>query len=279
MNTTSCLQRNMSTSPSMGRVPLVVKAMNDHATSLATQGTYNEAIQVYTKALTFVRQLLLGLNSMHPSNNCLNGHELVQDHESSGKSTLLREEASPPPAMVLGEFQQARTTAQNPFVFSHFILSSEQHHTTVLADFLDTSSFTLIFNMALCHHLKTIEASKFSPDGAEAARDDWLTALKLYELAFEMQASESVEVSLVFILGLVNNMSHLHLQLKNQQQSMRCLSILLTSLMHYVVTVRGNANLGVVCDAEDPLLEAYLPAFFGAISHLVFSETVCAEIA
>lgn len=88
-------------------------------------------------------------------------------------------------------------------------------------------SCMVIFNLALANHL-TAEAG-FSVDGS--IRDTRVRALRLYELAFNLQREELAENDVLFVLAVTNNLGLLHRQLDDQIASTQCFQIVLSTLM------------------------------------------------
>ncbi len=110
-----------------------------------------------------------------------------------------------------------------------------------------TLSFTILFNIALAHHLNAIEMLPFM-----SRRSEQLAALeqplKLYELAYRLNfqsneelndtsANQSLDdnntiVNLRLMILITNNISQIHREARNETKHHQCLSQLLNSLMY-----------------------------------------------
>ena len=136
---------------------------------------------------------------------------------------------------------------------------------------LEAFAFMMVFNMALAYHLL---------GECTQRREDFQSALDLYELAYKMQLTEDVEVALVHSCAMVNNMGQLQLRLRNRRAADWCFSTLLSILMFYVTDERKSAHDNSQLKTTlDHLLDICLEGFFDSASTQVLQEIATAPAA
>eukprot|EP00934_Nitzschia_sp_Nitz4_P006763 Nitzschia sp. Nitz4//scaffold98_size77359//9456//10271//NITZ4_005535-RA/size77359-processed-gene-0.30-mRNA-1//-1//CDS//3329560718//6753//frame0 len=254
----------------------LVTMMNDEGAKLTIEGSYQEAMKVFTKNLTFVRTLLAEMQSQKPS-------EQGQCHPSpaSGKATTetctttsFNHEESATTAVLSGvDVIRASKATMSPdlhqenFVFQHLLLSYHQMRAPDSC-FCETMSYTLVFNMAICQHLRLLrQEATTSTTGGMVARDEWWKVLQLYEIAYNLQLSSKVAVPIVFVSAMLTNMTQVHKKLGNEPAYEKCKSTLLSVLMYYAIEVRGNGYLRV--DPLAAMMEMYFEDFFATASAIM----------
>eukprot|EP00934_Nitzschia_sp_Nitz4_P000559 Nitzschia sp. Nitz4//scaffold105_size73764//63186//64085//NITZ4_005685-RA/size73764-processed-gene-0.11-mRNA-1//1//CDS//3329532474//559//frame0 len=285
----------------------LIRSMNDQAArTVATGESYHRATQMFSKALALVRLAMKeekemletehGRQEATPKDSAITAQKLADLRQeyfqgqqrrgaqerclgSAGGSATMNLNIEP--AVTAGE------PAEGDFVFCHLILSHQQVITQDSND-LETLSFTLMYNMAICHHLNSISAlssennSRRQQDGNQPGAATCMAALRLYELAHQIQVvSDGVHVPLVYQCAILNNLADLHSKMGNQTASQQCHSHLLSALMYYVAAARGySEERGVPPSTE--LMEMSLPKFFGTVSRMIAcsdSATTTAEAA
>jgi hypothetical protein len=87
-------------------------------------------------------------------------------------------------------------------------------------------SCMIIFNLALVHHLSAMWAIDSDPSS------NLRRALKLYELAFNLQREELVEINVLFVLAVTNNVGMTHRQLGDEEPAKTCFQSVLSTLMY-----------------------------------------------
>jgi hypothetical protein len=143
-----------------------------------------------------------------------------------------------------------------PVYLSEVPRSSEEESITSL-------SFIIMFNLALCHHMKGTS----SKDEALSQRT-LAIAKRLYELTFQMQA-QNVETNLLLTSALLNNLSLVHKALGNRHEAEQCDQLLLSTLL-LLVDMGGLTHQESVHD---------LAGFFGNVMHLIMTQSPVASAA
>ena len=100
-------------------------------------------------------------------------------------------------------------------------------------------SATIIFNLALAHHLASQE---HQPSDPEKAKTQLQKAVKLYELAHKLQDDVAVvsgSISQLFMLTTINNMAIAYHALEELETSQRLIQHLLSTMM-YIIDVTST---------------------------------------
>lgn len=164
---------------------------------------------------------------------------------------------------------ESSSTEVDPFLF-HEPLSCSRNKMYVYT--LEGFAFMMVFNLALSYHLLGERVSHQTKD--------LRSALDLYELAYKMQLTEDVQVSLVHSCAMVNNMGQLQMRLHNRSAANWCFSTLLSILMFYVTDElkRRHDNADMTSTLDD-LLDRCLEGFFESASTQVLKDKVSAAAA
>jgi tetratricopeptide (TPR) repeat protein len=97
-----------------------------------------------------------------------------------------------------------------------------------------TFALLIIFNLALAYHMKAIKNSE---------HQDFLRALKLYEIVCQSQDNGHRELPLIHSMALINNLGHIHLYLQDRAKSIQCFEHLLATLMYAAEIGEGKETL------------------------------------
>jgi tetratricopeptide (TPR) repeat protein len=197
---------------------------NNEGASLIESGNYNEASQMLCKALRLIRH----------------------DGKSSS-SSIEKSETSLKECQIQDKFRDP----DEPFVYSNPVFL--QKKSTDSAGI----SMTILFNLAIANHLRAMKDENNS--NARLQR-----ALKLYELVYAIQNTNTRGLPLTQCLGLVNNCGHIHKQLNREAKANRLFQHLLTTLM--LMVQQGE---------EIPEAEG----FFSTTSHLILQGPAAARAA
>lgn len=88
-------------------------------------------------------------------------------------------------------------------------------------------SLVIIFNYALCHHLKALREVDH-----KSKHENLLAALKLYKVAVSMQMEAATfEVDTTYVMAMINNSAHIYEMLHRPRQAKQHLNQMLSSLM------------------------------------------------
>lgn len=138
-------------------------------------------------------------------------------------------------------------------------------------ELLSEFSVALMFNLALCHHLRAIQVDK-SPKTSveeESAKLIFQQAVCLYELSYEVQMQEDVELSVESTMAIVNNLGHIHQRLGNPEKASKC-------FMHLLSTFLFIQSSSVGCEVDDDveLSESSREGFLRSVSSIILSQKV-----
>jgi tetratricopeptide (TPR) repeat protein len=199
-----------------------VSRFNSEGVSLLESAQYNEAITAFSKGLTLVKQVL-----------ALQGDNQVDEAASDSKETST-EHASHSPICRFHKMQESDVTNEcmdqeellmdEPFIFRApiFIPSyASTDHTSSM--YYEKSSFMLLYNLALTHHLSALDGNN--------TQKRLQKALKLYELAYSIQMTEDIQLTVLHTMAIVNNLGMVHAALEDKEKSRQCLQHLLSSVM------------------------------------------------
>jgi hypothetical protein len=239
----------------------------DHPVHLNNQGVvsvqnerYEEAIVLFTKALSLLKQELTVEKDLR-----IEGEETTtadDKDETSNASTSRRrvslcdsstECEAPFQLSEHGMLENIPFDGQ-PFVFRSAIRISRSHMSESSHSYVATS-FIVLFNLALSHHLSAIQHNLSSVILNKA--------LTLYELAHALQMREQLSMPIVFCLALVNNLGLVHKSMQHEESSRQCFEHLLATIM--LITTSGQGSLleqadGFLSNISQLLLKASAPA-------------------
>jgi tetratricopeptide (TPR) repeat protein len=199
-----------------------VSRFNNEGVSLIEWGFYDEAITEFSKGLTLVKQVL----ALHGDNQA--------DEAASDSMKTSAEPASHSPICQFHKMQEPTVTKEcrdhdeflsddEPFIFREpiFIPSHSADHTS--STYYVKSSFMLLYNLALTHHLSALSGKD--------TQKRLQKALKLYELAYTIQMTEDIQLTVLQTMAIVNNLGLIHASLQDEVKSRQCFQHLLSSIM------------------------------------------------
>jgi tetratricopeptide (TPR) repeat protein len=110
-----------------------------------------------------------------------------------------------------------------PFTFRSpiYIPSYATDHTS-FTYYVD-SSFMLLYNLALTHHLSALSGNN--------SQKRLRKALSLYELAYTIQMTEDIQLTFLQSMAIANNLGQIHTALGDEEKSRQCFQHLLSSIM------------------------------------------------
>jgi tetratricopeptide (TPR) repeat protein len=198
-----------------------VSRFNNEGVHLIESGPYDEAITEFSKGLTLVKQVL-----------ALQGNNQVDEVASDSMKTST-EPVSHSPICHFHKMQESDVTKEcrdqeaflidEPFIFKApiFIPSHATDHTS--STYYVKSSFMLLYNLALTHHLSALNG--------ENPQKRLQKALKLYELAYSIQMTEDIQLTVLQTMAIVNNLGLVHAALEDEEKSRQCFQHLLSSII------------------------------------------------
>jgi hypothetical protein len=273
--------------------------LNNQAIDHFGRGEYPDAVRKLTRSLHIVK-LLMGTvrwddnsdqqqqeqqqdDTMQDDNDETSNNEIVlcsprdkntqidgggqHDQEMSVDS-----EAAPQQALHMG--LSCRKSAATKDLRQSFIYDTPLHiwpealsFRAFNHDLLSELSVALMFNLALCHHLHALN----SPSSPSEDYSIFEQAIALYELAYEVQMQDDVELSVECTMAIVNNLGHAHKLLGHEGKASKCFSHLLSALLF----VQSLSTHDDECDKMG-VSASSTEGFIRNVSHLILSKKVAA---
>lgn len=120
-------------------------------------------------------------------------------------------------------------------------------------------SYVLLYNLALTHHLSAINAKKSS--NSKSVQKKLKKAVALYELAYQIQSNEGIQLSVLQTMAVVNNLGQIHALLGSMHKSQQCFESLLSAVMivkdcgqHHEQLDELDASMAVLSNSMDGFL-------------------------
>jgi hypothetical protein len=259
-------QHNISTTITKQRKKMVsVTSMNNNAAQLIEQKEYLSALKILAEALSKVQN---EVDSMEDSSSAEDENDQnisvysfldaqqVQARRRSNTQCDSTDCSSPPAQQVSQCLRlEEEENAGEDFVYRHPIRVND---TTDESDRNEIYIFSviLVFNLALTHHLMALEETpptatalkavggdqedpecKDSKDSSSQRRRHFnhlKSALKLYELGFDMQMKGLVSMDMTYTMAMVNNCASICKALNQRQRAQKFYEHLLSSLLYLV---------------------------------------------
>lgn len=198
--------------------------LNNSGVKLFESRRYDEAVSAFSRSLAIVKQVLA---------TCDDEIDAEMSESQCGPSSPVPEAsplcqfskvAEPAVPQHLTFKEESACDADLPFVFSQPILiPTTATELTAFKHFIKMS-FVLLYNLALTHHLSALEG----PVSMKKLRK----ALSLYELAYTVQVTEDIQLTVMQTMAIVNNLGQIHVAMSNSDKADQCFQHLLSTLMY-----------------------------------------------
>lgn len=165
---------------------------------------YDGAIRDFSKGLGMVKQVL----ALHEDQDEMDCHATCPQHE---ECFYFAHRCLP-----------QHSSGKGPFIFCSPIVVSEQSDELTSFQFYVHMSYVLLYNLALSHHLSGL---------GNGSLKRLQKAQSLYELAYTVQMTEELQLSVMQTMAIVNNLGHLHTILGSEEKSEQCFQHLLSTIM------------------------------------------------
>ena len=206
-----------------------------HVQDLALQhnnrGAFFIATRRYSNAISCLSQ------GLQQTKQLLKGADKEDRREDSIALVLLDQFMCQDPGQIeMMTSVDSAKSSDTDFVYRHPIsIPSSQFH-ALIPDENDCKvviSLSIIFNLALAHHLRAIEEVDASSNHQELSR-----AMRLYELAYKLQAHGDTGsgISTLYIMSTLNNLGQIHKALNEADTASKCFENLLSAMMFTVHT-------------------------------------------
>jgi hypothetical protein len=256
---------NSSTTPTTCR-PAVAQsrlALNNKACFLMKNGWYDDGARTLMKALRVAMNTSAEVHT----------RSMEQDDADSILSQTSQVEACMPEgeAIKMDEYSEmcmmqdrVEANCQSSYLYTEPVYLSEVPRRSSGEESIASLSFIIMFNLALCHHMKGV-----SNEDEALSQRMFAIAKRLYELTFQMQAQDS-EINLLLTSALLNNLSLVHKALGNGHEAEQCNQLLLSTLLLLV-------DMGGLTPQESAIYD--LTGFLGNVMHLIVTQSPVASAA
>jgi hypothetical protein len=157
---------------------------------------------------------------------------------------------------------QVEENSQSPYLYTGPVYLSEVPRSSGDESIISLS-FIIMFNLALCHHMKGV-----SNEDEALSQRALVISKRLYELTFQMQTQDE-ETDLLLSSALLNNLSLVHKALGNRHEAEQCDHVLLSTLL-LIVDMGGSTP-------QESANE--LSGFLGNVMHLIMRQSPVASAA
>jgi tetratricopeptide (TPR) repeat protein len=198
-----------------------VSRFNNEGVSLIESGLFDEAITEFSKGLTLVKQVL-----------ALQGDDQADEAASDSMDTSAGPK-SHSPSYHFYKMQDPKATkdfggheevfCNEPFIFRAPIYIPSHATDHMSFTYYVDSSFMLLYNLALTHHLSALSGNN--------TQKRLRKALSLYELAYTIQMTEDIQLTVQQSMAIANNLGQIHTALGDEEKSRQCFQHLLSSIM------------------------------------------------
>jgi hypothetical protein len=191
--------------------PTIPIHLNNMGARFLLEGRYDAAADAFVQALKQAK--------------CLMRKEKTNDRLISSFSYSPLKPLSPQNA---GKKNWILELSSHGFVFSNPILVDEADvgcgdRRSLLKVFL-----IIVFNVGLIHHIQSYQVDSATNRSAIQTK-----ALRSYALAYKILLNERLELSIVFVMAIVNNIGQLHASQGNELKARVCFRQLLSHLLLY----------------------------------------------
>jgi tetratricopeptide (TPR) repeat protein len=196
---------------------IAVSTFNNEGVSLIENGLYDEAVSEFSKGLTLVKKIL----ALQEDDDQADEAESSAEPESQSPSYHFHKMQEPKATTECGD--QEEFLSDETFIFRAplYIQSRVTDHTSFT--YYVESSFMLLYNLALTHHLSSLSGNN--------TQKSLRKALALYELAYTIQTTEDIQLTVLQTMAIANNLGQIHAALDDAEKARQCFQHLLSSIM------------------------------------------------
>lgn len=205
---------------------------------LLGEGRLEEAASTFKAALKSTRDLLQTNTVEASASPAVTGHDCVKPTRQLTPDVWISDSATPEGSTFL--------VYRAPDVIC----------STALTPSLNSMSASILFNLALTHHLKAM--SRPSPAAAFA------TVTQLYEHTYRLVAQEP-DADRFLALAILNNLAHVHYRMSNLADAERMCGLLWGAVLE--------------AEKEDPGVEPLFEGFYTNVIHVTFRHSQSAAAA
>jgi len=196
------------------------------AMELNSRGITNMEISSYDDA---IRDFSKGLNMVK---------EVLAQHEDDEEDEMDFDDESSPNFPLQDDFHfadsqnyvaaQKKASADEHFIFRSPIVVPGNSMQPTSFQYYVKLSYVLLYNLALSHHLSAL--AQATTNGLTPNKK-LQKAIALYELAYTIQMTEDIQLSVLQTMAIVNNLGQIHTALGSKEKSQQCFQHLLSTIM------------------------------------------------
>lgn len=183
---------------------------------------YNESMRDYSKGLAVVKQILALHEEELDVDDEMDYAEYDQDPQEDAFYFATQEHTMP-------------TKGDDAFIFRSPIVVSvppQDAPANVCFNYYTQMCYCLLYNLALAHHLSALDIQEQENGNKTSASLKRLQkAVALYELAYTIQMTEGIQLSILLTMAIVNNLGQIHTALGSAEKSNQCFQHLLSTIM------------------------------------------------
>lgn len=209
------------------RMMVCCAKMNNEGTKLLSDGKFVQATESFMAALQLVKSSITAFNERN---------DITGDKRHPAQENLV----SPLYHMVHDSEElsaSASSLYRSPLLISTMVDYERD------ASFTVEASVAVIFNLAVTHHLEALSnAAATTPVSGNHASfaSSMQQAATLYELAYNIQIKEDIELHAEITMAMINNLGHIYRAQGNDQKSEECFRHLLST--HFFLQSYGRTD-------------------------------------
>jgi tetratricopeptide (TPR) repeat protein len=193
------------------------RSLNNEGIHYINEGRYGDALKVLSQGLRQMNRILSTNEVREKASTKVEFTEVPRYFASPVRSFF----------QLNKEFRsKSHCSDLKSFIFSSpiFLPTEDLSSKAFYQEYYLHLSFILMYNLALTYHLCAIDG--------EICQRNLESAVALYELAYTIQKTEDLDVSVIQTMAIVNNLGQVHTALGNVDKSQYCYQHLLSTIMH-----------------------------------------------
>ena len=223
--------------------------LNNQGVSLLEQGLPDQAVAIFSQGLALAKHAIALANEddmdMADNKACCQAQDVQSPSCHFSKLS--------PHSQEVDCSLRETVCDDKPFIFRHpLVIPDHAAEDCSYSKYFVKMSFIILYNLALTHHLSG-STNLYSVRKLRKA-------LSLYELAYTIQMTEEIQLSVLETMAIVNNLGQIHLALGNEAKAEQCFRHLLSTLMF-------------VGDYGESSSIAQLEGFFCSCTHLILKDS------
>lgn len=208
--------------------------LNNSGAELLLDRRYNQAVETFVRALKLSKSLRwkedasTEIEESRPLSIKSLGQSKSRSTRFDSANSNRKESPCTDCGFVLIEANTESSISDSAFIFTEPILIEQDTMTSCRKECILRLTAIIIFNLALSHHLMSLNETDLSARSTAIEK-----AVSLYELSCKIQYEEDVYISAIHTMAHLNNLGQLHLSMGDLDKSTKCFRSLLKHLVLY----------------------------------------------